>query len=108
VVSHRLYGGGLVLCYFCIVLLGCAASSPLDNARLFADPYGYAIEADQFGRYRVHYPDGSYTKIRFDSYNTAFTFIWKACEIATEAERNIIIANQQKELDKRATWKLIK
>jgi len=90
-----------------VALVGCSASSEIDYARLFADPNNYTIQVDQFGRYRVQYPDRTYTQTRFNSDVEAFMFIWKCCEYAN-FELDVRAEKRRHEaLDREARWKTV-
>lgn len=89
-----------------VALAGCSA--PAVNVSDFADIDQYIIEVDQFGRYRVQYPDGTYTKVRFPDYPTAFAFVWVACEMANEELSRQRTVEEQEKLDKQARWKPVR
>jgi len=102
------YGYSIVLaCLLAVAFIGCSASSEIDYTRLFADPNNYQIQVDQFGRYRVQYPDRTYTQTRFTSETDAFIFVWKCCEYATFELEMRAEKRRHEALDREARWKTV-
>ena len=108
------YGYSIVCaCLLAVAVNGCSGARPLvvaqpiDYASLFADPNNYETQVDQFGRYRVKYPDDTYTIVRFESELHAFIFIWKCCEFATDELEERAAKRRNDALDTEARWRRV-
>ena len=99
----------LLMCYALCVMpvanFGCAASIPVEH---WQDSRYYTIQIDQFGRYRVLWPDGDESGWRGDSYQEADNMLQAMVNVARRVYWEMEIEGQERKLDAEAKWNTLK